>query len=399
LVAMAVSGEVKDVQSADGRPEHESASEVKKDDVGAQAQPECDRASDGKKDGVGGDNQPEQGDTAVTGASGPADGLVPGKEIEPPPGLPAGWVAIERKYQTGGEAGKAYVRFNGGVDNRHRGVLSVREAVRRDAIDRGLDVESVVGNYEKLKKAQAADRIKDRAKALEAKAAKGTMALTSMFKTSVKKTTSEAVAESSAAAVPATPPKSGATSASCVVTPAPKDKAAVKATPSPVQKTLFGKRLDEQASEPKPEGEFGLFRVDNSRFKAGSDGLGFRRTKDLTDMDEEAWCAVWGSHMEGHDDGNGWLQCGNRFLPFCIDGTPVLLPKANFYTAAKAARKGEKRAAPQDGAGEAKAEGEEAMKKRKVAKGEDDKPSGLSGKQKKAARSFLKRRIPGVPVS
>ena len=57
--------------------------------------------------------------------------------------------------------GKTYMRFKSN-DGRHRHICSVLKAIEKDAVDRGLNAESVVAAYKKLqddeKKAEKAER-------------------------------------------------------------------------------------------------------------------------------------------------------------------------------------------------------------------------------------------------
>lgn len=62
--------------------------------------------------------------------------------------------------------------------------------------------------------------------------------------------------------------------------------------------------------------------VDNSRLGAETRGLQFRLSKRPDDRDGSA--AVWGSTVEGREEGGGWLRVGDRYLPMEVDGVPVL---------------------------------------------------------------------------
>lgn len=72
------------------------------------------------------------------------------RELEPRKGLPPGWKCIEKKYIAGPRAGKVYRRFIGGANLEHY-AQTLRDAVRRDALDRGLNVEEALANLDRLK--------------------------------------------------------------------------------------------------------------------------------------------------------------------------------------------------------------------------------------------------------
>lgn len=55
--------------------------------------------------------------------------------------------------------------------------------------------------------------------------------------------------------------------------------------------------------------------VDNRVFKAITDGVGYRFTKRLEDLDP-SFTALWGSFVEGVDEGDGWLKIAeDLYLP------------------------------------------------------------------------------------
>ncbi|CAE8711452.1 unnamed protein product [Polarella glacialis] len=83
------------------------------------------------------------------------------KFVEPPPGLPQGWQAVEKLYLSGKYAGGTYIRFQGGLKNT-KGVCSVNKAIEKDAQDRGLDVQAELAKYEQFKKAQEDEKEKER---------------------------------------------------------------------------------------------------------------------------------------------------------------------------------------------------------------------------------------------
>eukprot|EP00443_Scrippsiella_acuminata_P057997 CAMPEP_0115463818 /NCGR_PEP_ID=MMETSP0271-20121206/48556_1 /TAXON_ID=71861 /ORGANISM="Scrippsiella trochoidea, Strain CCMP3099" /LENGTH=283 /DNA_ID=CAMNT_0002890689 /DNA_START=30 /DNA_END=878 /DNA_ORIENTATION=+ len=88
-----------------------------------------------------------------------------GVELPAPIGLPEGWKCYQKRYLTGPTAGQPYVRFTGGADFKHKGILSVRAAIRKDAEDKGLDPDEEVAKYDKVKqeKAEALAKAKEEA--------------------------------------------------------------------------------------------------------------------------------------------------------------------------------------------------------------------------------------------
>eukprot|EP00929_Paragymnodinium_shiwhaense_P012897 TRINITY_DN120775_c0_g1_i1.p1 TRINITY_DN120775_c0_g1~~TRINITY_DN120775_c0_g1_i1.p1 ORF type:complete len:1004 (-),score=263.48 TRINITY_DN120775_c0_g1_i1:244-3255(-) len=56
-------------------------------------------------------------------------------------------------------------------------------------------------------------------------------------------------------------------------------------------------------------------------------GLAYRLSMRLEDRDPHQ-TAIWGSTVRGVDQGNGWLKVQEKFLPFQLNGTLVLLPTA-----------------------------------------------------------------------
>lgn len=67
--------------------------------------------------------------------------------------------------------------------------------------------------------------------------------------------------------------------------------------------------------------------VDNSQLQAQTHGLGFRRSKEMHDLDDgQDHLAHWGSSVRGQDEGNGWLRVGHRYLPMVLHGAQVLSP-------------------------------------------------------------------------
>jgi hypothetical protein len=57
-----------------------------------------------------------------------------------------------------------------------------------------------------------------------------------------------------------------------------------------------------------PEGS-GRFRIDNNKLRADTEGIAYRVSKDLNDLDpSEDILAKWGCIIHGQDDGNGWVE-------------------------------------------------------------------------------------------
>eukprot|EP00440_Ansanella_granifera_P000499 gb/GFBE01000542.1/.p1 GENE.gb/GFBE01000542.1/~~gb/GFBE01000542.1/.p1 ORF type:complete len:825 (+),score=151.56 gb/GFBE01000542.1/:1-2475(+) len=68
--------------------------------------------------------------------------------------------------------------------------------------------------------------------------------------------------------------------------------------------------------------------VDNSQLQADAPGVAYRLSQAMDDRDEKRPVAMWGSIVSGEDTGDGWLKVGERFLPFEVQGAPVLLLRA-----------------------------------------------------------------------
>lgn len=58
------------------------------------------------------------------------------REVEPPPGLPAGWKAIEYAYKTGNYVGKTYVRYNSPLKKDN--LCTIKKAIEKHAMNEGL---------------------------------------------------------------------------------------------------------------------------------------------------------------------------------------------------------------------------------------------------------------------
>ncbi|CAJ1459391.1 unnamed protein product, partial [Effrenium voratum] len=89
--------------------------------------------------------------------------------------------------------------------------------------------------------------------------------------------------------------------------------------------------LDYQPREEEPPEEVpqaGWFLVDNSQLQAGSHGLGYRGSKDMEDI-VAGKTAVWGEKVPGLDQGDGWVQVGEYFLPLELQCKRVLVPQTS----------------------------------------------------------------------
>jgi len=67
------------------------------------------------------------------------------------------------------------------------------------------------------------------------------------------------------------------------------------------------------------------FLVDNTWLEAHTKGLGFRRSQNMADQDDDVDVAPWGSTITGVRVNDAWVEVGNRFLPTRIEGLPVLV--------------------------------------------------------------------------
>ena len=66
--------------------------------------------------------------------------------------------------------------------------------------------------------------------------------------------------------------------------------------------------------------------IDNSQYGSETDGIIYRRSKDLGDKDDSR-LAEWGSYVSGVDEGDGWFRVGSLYLPVKLRGVPVLTGK------------------------------------------------------------------------
>jgi len=70
-----------------------------------------------------------------------------------------------------------------------------------------------------------------------------------------------------------------------------------------------------------------MYVVDNRFLQAGTDGIGYRFSKDLDDIDP-SYTALWNTIVEGHEAGDGWLKVADElYLPMMLGGVPVLTPE------------------------------------------------------------------------
>eukprot|EP00929_Paragymnodinium_shiwhaense_P114119 TRINITY_DN82436_c0_g1_i1.p1 TRINITY_DN82436_c0_g1~~TRINITY_DN82436_c0_g1_i1.p1 ORF type:complete len:962 (-),score=160.30 TRINITY_DN82436_c0_g1_i1:91-2976(-) len=67
-----------------------------------------------------------------------------------------------------------------------------------------------------------------------------------------------------------------------------------------------------------------VYFVDDSLLQDATEGLGYRRSRVLTDIHPDKF-AKWGMRVRGVAAGDGWIRVGNLFLPTELDGTPVLV--------------------------------------------------------------------------
>lgn len=67
------------------------------------------------------------------------------------------------------------------------------------------------------------------------------------------------------------------------------------------------------------------YMVDNSALLSPAPGLAYRRSCRQDDKDP-GQLVEWGAVVNGLNLGNGWIRVGSQFLPFSVDGSPVLVP-------------------------------------------------------------------------
>eukprot|EP00416_Gambierdiscus_australes_P037630 CAMPEP_0171108838 /NCGR_PEP_ID=MMETSP0766_2-20121228/69728_1 /TAXON_ID=439317 /ORGANISM="Gambierdiscus australes, Strain CAWD 149" /LENGTH=348 /DNA_ID=CAMNT_0011570449 /DNA_START=15 /DNA_END=1061 /DNA_ORIENTATION=+ len=88
--------------------------------------------------------------------------------------------------------------------------------------------------------------------------------------------------------------------------------------------------LEEQGAELDADRAFssiGQFYVDNSRLNHKGPGVLWRQSKDLNSTVGRTKFAAWGSVLEGHSTGDGWIKVGSLYLPTHIGGVPVVIPR------------------------------------------------------------------------
>lgn len=74
-----------------------------------------------------------------------------------------------------------------------------------------------------------------------------------------------------------------------------------------------------------------LYLVDNTQARHETKGLHFRVQKNLEAKHPEAGCvAPWGTIVTGEED-EGFLKCGNTWLPMELDQKPVIIKGASLY--------------------------------------------------------------------
>ncbi|CAK0856594.1 unnamed protein product [Prorocentrum cordatum] len=79
----------------------------------------------------------------------------------------------------------------------------------------------------------------------------------------------------------------------------------------------------DQASEREPHRAPQAYLVDNRALRASTQGLGYRKSKDLDDKDGEK-LAEWFTTVEGVEESGGWIRVGDRFLPLQLNGVTVM---------------------------------------------------------------------------
>lgn len=86
--------------------------------------------------------------------------------------------------------------------------------------------------------------------------------------------------------------------------------------PKPSSHTIFD--IDPSQAE--------IFLVDNSSLRATTEGLAYRRTKDVKDRIYRGMTLInWGEPIRGIDEGDGWIRAHHGFLPKFVEGHEVLV--------------------------------------------------------------------------
>eukprot|EP00811_Abedinium_folium_P001506 NODE_11379_length_1290_cov_8.764402.p1 GENE.NODE_11379_length_1290_cov_8.764402~~NODE_11379_length_1290_cov_8.764402.p1 ORF type:complete len:327 (+),score=78.33 NODE_11379_length_1290_cov_8.764402:70-1050(+) len=76
------------------------------------------------------------------------------REIPLPEGCPDGWYQMEHMYKSGNYMGKCYYRFSHRKikDPKHKGLLSVKAVIERDAVDNNKNPKEELEAYEEMKR-------------------------------------------------------------------------------------------------------------------------------------------------------------------------------------------------------------------------------------------------------
>mmetsp|Transcript_44206 Transcript_44206/g.140821 ORF Transcript_44206/g.140821 Transcript_44206/m.140821 type:complete len:180 (+) Transcript_44206:165-704(+) len=104
-------------------------------------------------------------------------------------------------------------------------------------------------------------------------------------------------------------------------------KKALKNFTDELQHAVTFTSLEPRTCKPNATKASTAYFVDNSLLQAQTNGVGYRFTKSLKDRDLSA-VAHWGTTVKGTDDGDGWVQVGDCFLPTTLQGTPVVSLRA-----------------------------------------------------------------------
>mmetsp|Transcript_44699 Transcript_44699/g.127564 ORF Transcript_44699/g.127564 Transcript_44699/m.127564 type:complete len:696 (+) Transcript_44699:121-2208(+) len=91
----------------------------------------------------------------------------------------------------------------------------------------------------------------------------------------------------------------------------------------------------EVLEESMPEAALGaavptVYLVDNGKLRAETQGLRYRFSKHLDNRDRST-VLYWGSVVSGIDEGDGWVQIGDRFVPTHVNGVEVLTEVMQMY--------------------------------------------------------------------
>jgi hypothetical protein len=73
-------------------------------------------------------------------------------------------------------------------------------------------------------------------------------------------------------------------------------------------------------------GSLATYLVDNSVLQNKNvHGVSYRLSKNLEDRASHS--AAWGSIVAGHDEGDGWLKVGDKYLPIVFSNVQILIPQ------------------------------------------------------------------------